>query len=362
MWARKVLQERNPKAEILDPEVGRCCNGWQRGGSQARYDFRLGGRRVKIKTTKMVWVSVRQHWELRFSSVKLGCGGNDGPPFDELYLVIISPARLTLIHHDLVTGVNAQGKSTEVSGHLIRVCGTKKTGCWSDALKQILEKLCEPGGCNVVAEKPLKELGFEKVMSQGTPRGQEAGGGIPMSSMSREKRGNRIQQIGLAIDHRLHPHSELGYTKGNRGNANGPADWVRGTHRVELKSCALTFDRSKNLWQCYFQSIKPDLFDELWLAIYTCLGIQYYRSQSCKRLPFSKAGVRTKIHGHKLAFSGPRGEIDVLDAFKVIESKMISKGLELVAVVEWEKRGSRHVLSACRFFIVGLMELRLMTW
>ena len=44
--------------------------------------------------------------------------------------------------------------------------------------------------------------------------------------------------------------------------------------------------------------------------------------------------------GYSLVFYGPQGELDPLKAFKVIEAKMISRGCELVAVVEWEKRGT----------------------
>ena len=100
-----------------------------------------------------------------------------------------------------------------------------------------------------------------------------------MCRMSVGKRGKRIQELGLAIDRRLHPHGDFSFAKGNRGRSNAPADWVRCTDRVELKSCRLTFNRSQNLWRCDFQHIKPDLFDELWLAIYTSVGIHYYRSK-----------------------------------------------------------------------------------
>ena len=96
---------------------------------------------------------------------------------------------------------------------------------------------------------------------------------IPISRMSREKRGKRIEEIGLALDRRLHPCSEFSFAEGTSGKANAPADWVRGTVQVELKSCRLTFDQADNRWQCRFQGIKPDLFDELWLAIYALAGI-----------------------------------------------------------------------------------------
>ena len=106
----------------------------------------------------------------------------------------------------------------------------------------------------------------------------------------------------------------------------------------------LTFDRSNIRWQCRFCCIKTVLFDELWLAIYTSVGIHYYRSKyrnSCS-LGFAKAGVATKIDGHQLQFYGSRGELDPLEAFKTIEAKIVFRGCELVAIVEWEKGASLH--------------------
>ena len=48
-WARKVLQEKNPEAEVSDPDRGLCCNGSRRGLNQSPYDFLAGARRVEIK-------------------------------------------------------------------------------------------------------------------------------------------------------------------------------------------------------------------------------------------------------------------------------------------------------------------------
>ena len=187
------------------------------------------------------------------------------------------------------------------------------------------------------AEKPFGDLDSEEVLSKRASRSQAAVDGLLMSSMSREKRGKRIQEIGLAIDRRLHPGSNFSFMEGS-----APNDWVRGTERVELKSCSVTFDRSNNRWRCSFNCIKPDLFDELWLAVYTSVGIFYYLYRSGFRSGhrFCKAGAATKIQGRMLYFLGPSGVLDPLEAFKTIEEKMISKGCEPVAIVEWEKGGS----------------------
>ena len=338
-WARKVLQEKNPKAEVLDPEPGTCYNGTRRGWNMTVYDFLLGSRRVEIKSSRMVWSSACR-WYVRFAGIKLAHAERADCAFDDLYLVILTPRGLHLIKHDLVTGVGAEGKSIEVSGHVIRVYGNRGTDCWEDALDKIIEKLCKRGGCSMVHEQRFSHFDFKEVATQAVSPGHQAVAGVPMSRMSWGKRGNRIQELGLAIDRRLNPQRDFSFAKGNRGKSNAPTDWVRGTDRVELKSCGLTFNRSKNLWRCDFQHIKPDLFDELWLAIYTSVGIHYYRSKSGSSLPFSTSGAGTKIHGHKIIFCGPKGELDPLAALKTIKAKMASAGCELLAIVEWERGSS----------------------
>ena len=341
-WAKGVLQKQNPQAEISDPDLGTCRNGSKRGVYRAEYDFLMGGRRVEIKSSRMAWGSVEGCWNVQFSRIKLPYGERTQPAFDDLYLVILSPKGMHLIKHDHVTRISTCGERTGVSGHQTRVYGSRRTNCWEDACDEILEKLCQRGGYSMVHEQHLSDL--DSQLSKRDSPGQTAVAGIPMSSMSRERRGKRIQEIGLALDRRLNLQSAFSFTGGNRGTSNAPADWVRGMRRVELKSSLLTFDRSKNRWQCRFSCIKADLFDELWLAIYTSFGIHYYRSKyrnSCS-LGFVKAGVATKIDALQLQFYGSRGELDPLEAFKTIEAKIISRGCELIAIVEWEKGASMH--------------------
>ena len=282
----------------------------------------------------MAWCSAERCWSVQFSSIKLPYGVRTGPAFDDLYLVVMSPEGLHRVKCDLVTRVSSCGKATRIGGHMIRVYESRHTYCWEDALEGILEKLCQQSGGTVAAEKPLSEVGVKAGLSEEVPQGQVAG--LPMSSMSKEKRGNRIQEIGLEIDRRLHSQNEFSFLKGNRSKSNASADWARGKVLVELKSCGLNFNRARELWQCRFANIKPTYFDELWLSIYTHFGIHYYRSKRCNSLPYCQAGAATNIRGNSLTFCGPRGGLDPLEAFKTIQAKMICRGCELVAIVEWE--------------------------
>ena len=302
-WAKTVLQEKSPEAAICDPEPGTRCDGRRRGLNMTSCDFLLDGQKVDVKSAGMVYTSTGL-WNVQFSRVKLPYCERKEAAFDDLYLVILSPKRLHLIEHDLVTGVCTCGDRTGLSGHTIRVFGSRRTDRWEDALEEILEKQCKRGGCSVVHERPFSDLHVQKILSERVSPGQAAVADIPMSTMSKEKRGRRLQEIGLAIDCRLHPLSDFSFAEGNRGKAN--VDWVRGADRVELKSCGFYFNQTQRRWQCRFYGIKPGLFDELWLAIYALVGIHYYRSKSCKSLGLCSVGAATKIHGHGLYFSALR--------------------------------------------------------
>lgn len=132
-----------------------------------------------------------------------------------------------------------------------------------------------------------------------------------------------------------------GLVKGgrSRGASNAPSDWMRDGSRIELKSSGWRFCRGRRLWHCHFQGIKPHLLDELWLAIYGPLGIRFYRSHSFNTLNLVTNGIATKHQGFQAWVYGPRRKEDPLKALQVIDEKMVSKGCDLVAFVQWDEGG-----------------------
>ena len=347
-WATKVLQEQNPEAEISDSELGTCCNGTRRGKHQTLCDFVLDNQRVEVKSTKMVWDSASRQWRVVFRRVKFRSGKQFANAFDDLYLVIVSPNGFHLIKRDLATGISTNGSSTEVSGHTIRITGSTSNTSWEEALRGICWKLCTQGGCSLIAQRCFDEPGFlGNILTERASicsRHTAALDGLPMSNMSNTKPGNRIQAIGLAIDQMLNPHAGFSFLQEGedcsgrkRSAANASTDWVRGTTRVELKSASLSFDQTNKCWICLFQAIKPGLLDELWLAIYSPVGIHFYRSESIQALGLATSGAATALAGFQKCFRAPCGEGDQLKALEAIQVKMMSKGCQLVAVVEWRR-------------------------
>ena len=185
-WARRVLQEKNPQLAFSDPEPGIRQNGSRRPAHQSPYDFLMEGRRVEVKSARMVWEAANRCWMVRFRDIKL-----QSFAFDDLYLVLFSPEGLYLIKHDFTTGTSADGKLTHVRGHSIAVYGSRANTCWEEALQLLLQKLCEDGSCSLIATEPFSGPGFRSTLfgrepehSEHYSRGQAALNGIPMSNMS----------------------------------------------------------------------------------------------------------------------------------------------------------------------------------
>ena len=80
-WARKVLQEKNPEAEIVDAECGTCRDGRRRGTNTTSYDFLLDGRKVEAKSARMTWYSTGGYWFLQFHARQASVWGACGSCF-----------------------------------------------------------------------------------------------------------------------------------------------------------------------------------------------------------------------------------------------------------------------------------------
>lgn len=345
-WARQTLRKIHPERVFLDPEPGVRCDGGRRSAYQAEYDFAMDEVRVEVKSSRLTWDLSKQVWLAAFWHIKLSCGKRGDALFDDLYLVLASPSDLLLIKHDLCTGISSDGKRTETTGHKLTVYGGAGDSC-REALDTILHKLCEENNCTVVARQSLCDAHLDVILAAHRDCHQEVYCGIPLSNLSSAKRGLRIEGMALAIDRQLHPESEFLHDA-------GLADWARDGVRVEMKSCKLVYCKTKLHWYCRFRSIKPQCFEELWLAIYSPQDVRFYKCSSTNDLGLITNGVRTEHFGLDVSVSVSRYEEDLLEALRVIETKLMSRGCMPVAVVEWEtSQGFQHIrmfwLKTCQY-------------
>ena len=368
-WARRVLQEQNPKLAFSDPEPGVCQNGSKRPLHCAPYDFLMEGRRVEVKSSRLSWDSYSRQWYARFVNVKLPYRERTEAVFDDLYLVMMSPKGLQLIKHDSITGLSTNGRATEVHGHKIQVRGTRVNSCWEDSLAEIERKLLVQGNCSLVAGESFHELGVSKrLLTSGRPQSSRdpATACNPRCAMSSSKWGKQIQAMGFAIDQIWNPHQEFSLTvegavtsTQKRGTSNACADWVRGSRRVELKSSGMRWEQQSRRWRCQFCCIKPYHFDELWLAICNPSGIHFYRSEYPECVDLCKSGAATEHRGLGKIVNGRCHQDNPLEALETIGAKLISQGFEMIAIVMWDDKGSlpRQSEGAKQLPSLGRLEM-----
>ncbi|CAE7876372.1 unnamed protein product [Symbiodinium necroappetens] len=278
--ARSVLQRAYPESHFQDPVPGMSASGFARPLHQAEWDWTMDGRRVECKSSSLSWHKCGCQWRAQFHAVKLAHDGcRQHALFDGLLLVLLSPDCLDIVQHDLRTGVLLSDP------------------CLHATLQKHLAKY------PAMASNPYDNL--------------------PLSLSSPTSRGLRIQQLALEIDQRLHPDAKFSLGCGGRTVSgrrlsahNAPVDWVRDEIRVEVKHGKLAFISRAKRWKCTFRGIKcalpgtrpRDLYDELWLVMYSPLGLHFLKNHG--RFGLSTSGLSTAVEGHQVQVYGPSQEMD----------------------------------------------------
>ena len=330
---KKELAVLHPHSTITEPSRGACCNGAQRSASQAGWDFSLGGRKVECKSAQMSWEEYGKRWVVRFWGIKLPRPGfREQAPFYDLYLTIFSPDSLYIIKHDLRMGVISVGKLTGSSGHDIQIRGARRQECWKTALSQIIDKLLAAGHCKLVTHIDLSATEVRVFLAQqmeGMAARQDTEyEGVPLSQMTPALRGLRIEEIAFEVNRMLHPNCSLSRT-------SSKVDWVRGEEvRVEVKHGMMLFDKGSRCWKCSFSHIKCDLFDELWLAIYSPFGIHFLKHPG-GQVRFSLTGLREEARGKEMHVLGGQNVIDAREALDEMVQKMEAWGCQPLATILW---------------------------
>ena len=342
-FSKKELARLNPCGKIEEPSEGTRCNGTRRSLYHSEYDFTMDGRKIECKSAQMSWDNANKNWRALFQRVKLPWPGvRDRAPFDDLYLTLFSPDKLHIIKHDRRTGVSTAGKQTgSSSGHQVVVRGAAGQECWQSARSQILGKLLAAGHCELVARIDLSATEVRAFLAEQmegmAARQDHEYKGVPLNHTGPELRGFRIEKIAFEVDRILHPHVSFEFSR-----SSSEVDWVRGDVKVENKHGQMLFDRDRECWYCNFLWIKcaaanvraHNLFDELWLAIYSPFGPHFLKHPG----DFD-ASVMQGPRGKHLRLSAPRHVLDVKVALDHMLKKMeVDWGCKPLATVLWNTR------------------------
>ncbi|CAE7374620.1 unnamed protein product [Symbiodinium sp. CCMP2592] len=336
---KRVLTSTYPHLQLEEPVTGTCVNGRRRSTQQASWDWTLGGRKVECKSCRLSWVAHLNTWCVRFASVKFAePDSRSHALFDDLYLVVDTPDSVHILKHDLRTGLTRHGAATSACGHSIKVIGSTGTSDWRSAWNIISHKLCEAKGSCEKVEKIL--LTDPRLLSAVCKEEEDSAcrlyGCDPLSDLSPSARGIFLEQVGFEIDQKLNPTSTF-----IRQGERLPVDWIRGSVRVELKHARLVRMKA-GLWRCCFSNIKcaadglreANAFDELWLALYSPLGIDFFRS--CGHLRYTSVGARGKALGNDLDLRRAPGQAtEVGEALRTFHRQLEQAGCCFKASIRW---------------------------
>lgn len=343
-WAKRFLAEKYPDLSMLQPHPGQCIDGRKRSTHNAEYDVLFGGRRVKLKSAQLCFNRHRSCWEVTWRGIKLqfpGCRSK--PAFDDLYVTLLTPGGLHLFKHDLSTGVSRDGQRTEQMGHVIQLYGSSKDSSWKAAAERIVDRLCSKGSCLDLGYTQIGDRLVQELLWEDHDSGVAFYKDTPLAFMNGAARGNLIQWLVFEVDQHLHGQSTFSFPEGEetylgsgriRGSANTTTDWIRDGMRIETKHAKLCYNEKAQRWQCRFQGIKKDLFDELLLAIYSPEGIFIFLYNNSLHLTLS--GVYTECLGHQLCLCGPVHEPQPSHALKAILAKLSSCKCQHVATILWD--------------------------
>ena len=354
--ARDVLKGANPQKRFEDPSPQKTENGRCLGATQTAWDWTMDGRRVECKSSLLRWNVARSCWSVQFSGVKFAHDGvRQRDCFDDLLLVLLCPDFIDVVEHDARTGVCKAGVSTASAGHRIFITSSCNQVCWKTARRAILDKLCAgDGNCTLISTLSLSNPIVKNALLKAQRHAklwESVYDHAPLSLVNPSSRGLCIQEIALEIDKMLHPTSQFSMAEGETtvsGSRRAPSsrsvDWIRDGQKVEVKHCKLSVERTATglRWICYFQGIKcaypgvreENLYDELWLVIYSPVGLHFLRHHG--RLGLSSQGIHTAAKGHVLKLYAPAYEEDYQVALEAILSKLLLKGSLVLATMLWD--------------------------
>lgn len=341
-WGRHVLASKNPNLKVAPAALDKCINGTKRSTHNAKYDMLLGDKRVELKSAQLSWCQSNDTWQATWRSIKFPfLNHRRTAVFDDLYLTLFTPTGLYLLKHDLKTAVASDGIRTAELGHKIKVVAGKQATSCEAATAAVLHKLCSQGGCVQVGYGQVSDSIVQELLSSHQTFGDAFYHRTPLAFLNGIARGLLIQELMCEIDKSVNTASIFTLPKDQptyrgmehlRGSANTTVDWIRDGLRVEAKHARLCFDTKHQRWHCVFSTIKAELFDELWLALYSPEGIDIYLHHPSLHL--SSTGVTTECLGRSIHLSGPAHELHPGRALETIRSKL--SHCRHIANVSWD--------------------------
>ena len=124
--------------------------------------------------------------------------------------------------------------------------------------------------------------------------------GVPLSTLNTKIRGDVLQNFARHVDSILLNETITNAVK--NGASTHEYDYLRGTTRVEVKSGQLCWNKTTCQWFVKFRDIKPELYDELCLVLYTPSALYIFKHNSTG---LTTNGKLTAVKGLYLNYTAP---------------------------------------------------------
>ncbi len=290
---------------IVTAEKSLCVNGVQRGNGMESYDFGVqnssGTRRFEVKNARMSYAPSMERWQLNFQGIKPN-------EFDELILCFEGFDGLRL-YKWCGTMLSRNGTLQDSTGFNVIVSSSKHEPDSTIAHSRIVSKLVETGN-TFIAFIDYYDPVYKDLWNIST-KSQSVYNDVPLGSLSSAARGSVIEGIVRNVVRNVLQHecSDAEKTKRVNGDSRGmydtAYDFTDGDKKAEVKSCLMTWDKSRRGYSIIFKNIKRNNFDILYLAWMTPKGIHIFVHDGKSGL--TDTGKSTSSRGNSIKFQSPRG-------------------------------------------------------
>jgi len=141
--------------------------------------------------------------------------------------------------------------------------------------------------------------------------------GSPLSTLNTKTRGDILEKFARHVDEMIMRLTTSDAIK--NGKRTCEYDYLRNMTRVEVKSGQLCWNGSGKHWFVKFRDIKPGLYDELCLVLYTPKALYIFKHDS---VGLTTNGKLSKVKGLYLNYNAPRNMIDWETALEYIISNI----------------------------------------
>ena len=308
--ARRVMENKLGET-ACDPPSGVRVNGAKRGWTSETYDFMIGGRRVEVKSSQLLWNRHKKRWVAQWHAIKR-------VEYDILLLLLYTPVGVHLYIHDHTYGVSTRGKSQHARGGVVMVCGTCNEPSISAATDAIRAKLVSMHYATIGFSE------FEDLVTTTTTH--DAYDGVPLATHSSKARGDILERVAQRVMEKTmgetacDPPSGVCVNGAKRGRSSATYDFMIAGQRVEVKSSQLSWNSRMKRWSAQWQDIKRVEYDDLLLVLYTPVGVHLFLHDHTYGV--STRGKSQHACGGKVQVCGPKNEPSISVAMDAILKKM----------------------------------------